>query len=76
MDEENTSVRFPKIFNWAFLAVLGITVISFLLLAILYPLLFTIPLSALEERALRMCDWGFKTGLGALAGLLTGKFAS
>lgn len=55
---------------------LGITVISFLLLAILYPLLFTIPLSALEERALRMCDWGFKTGLGALAGLLTGKFAS
>jgi len=75
VDEENTSVRFPKIFNLAFLTVLGITVVSFLLLTILYPLLFTVPLSALEERALRICDWGFKSGLGAIAGLLTGKFA-
>ena len=53
----------------------GITLVSFVLLTILYPLLFTVPVSALEERALRICDWALKTGLGAIVGLLTGRFA-
>ncbi len=75
MDEENTSVRFSRIYNVAFIAVLAITVLSFVLPTLFYPFLFTVPLSALEERAIRLCDWGFKTGLGAIARLLTGRLA-
>jgi hypothetical protein len=75
VDDESTSVRFSKIFNWTFILVVAMTGASFLLLTVFYPLLFTIPLSGLETRALNICDWMLKSGAGALIGLLMGRFS-
>jgi hypothetical protein len=75
VEEENTSVRFSKLFNWTFLLVAAMTVASFLLLTIFYPIFFTAPLSGLEMKALNICDWMLKSGGGAFIGLLMGRFA-
>ncbi len=71
---QNTSLRFGLIFNVMFVVVFAITLVSFFALVLIFPFTMTEPLSEPEELALEACDVGLKSGLGAIVGLLTGKF--
>lgn len=74
MERETASIRFSRLFVAAFIVVMLVTVVSFFALTVFYPIFFSTPLSELEQRALKASDWGLKSGLGALGGLVTGKF--
>jgi hypothetical protein len=72
---ETTSLRSPRLFGIMVVAVLIITFLSFVA-TLLAPLLVAEPPTALESRTLIACDFGFKSGFGALVGLFGGKVTS
>lgn len=72
---DSTSLRSPRLFGLMVVAVLFITVVSFIAILIL-PFLASEPPTELQRTALTACDFGFKSGLGALAGLFGGKVSS
>ena len=64
----------PPGFKAALIFVCGITVICFALEQLLAWLLPE-PATHFQEQAFTAVDWGFKTGLGVLIGLVAGKQA-
>ena len=62
-------------FKWTLIAVFGITLLSFLGAAALAFANGSEDVPPLMNSFSTLCDFGFKSGLGALVGLITGKAA-
>jgi hypothetical protein len=69
------SIVVSSAFTKIFAAVVAITLLGFIA-EIIMAILWSDPLTTLQERVSSSADWAFKAGFGAILGLLGGKQTS